>query len=88
MWIVKIHDATGIKKYKPDMDEQYHDDVIRAIDKQIQIIRDELKVVKNGEYSKEKMIEFLNTVRFQNFKKQYWSRFIKRQDIEMELPEL
>jgi hypothetical protein len=54
MWIVKIHDAAGIKKYKPDMDEQYHDNVIRAIDKQIQIIRDELKVAKKGEYSKEK----------------------------------
>jgi hypothetical protein len=88
MWMVKIHDGSGIKKYKPDMEEQYHDDVVRAIDKQIKMIHDELKAVKKGEYSKEKIIEFLNAVRFEKFIKLYWYPFIKNQNIEMELPGL
>lgn len=88
MWVVKVHVGSSIKKYKPDMVELYHDDIIRAINKQIQLINDELKAVRKDAYPKEKIIDFLNGVRFKRFKMRYWHRFTQNQQIEMQLPPL
>jgi hypothetical protein len=88
-WIVKAPGGGSmIKKYTPDMDEQYGNDLIRAIDKQIKAIHDELKSIKLGAYKKEHMLKYLNDIRFDKFQQQYWDQFKKNQEIEMKLPRL